>query len=87
VTDKDTYYLRVLRELSCLDDFSRPKNERYLNNFYNSFHTSSVTDIHIPIPHSDVFYVRAALESRFPDKNFTIAEVKQLIKEEYGIDY
>jgi hypothetical protein len=44
-------------------------------------------DVHIPLPHSDVFYVRAALESRFPDKKFTIEQVKQLIKEEYGVDY
>ena len=87
MTEKDTCYLRELRELSCIDDFSRPRNERYLTNFYTSFHNSSVMDVHIPLPHSDVFYVRAALESRFPNKKFTIEEVKQLIKEEYGVDY
>lgn len=85
--DKDTIYLQQLRELSCIDDFKRPSKERFLTNFYTSFYNSSVHDVNISLPHSDVFYIRAALESRFPDRTFTIEEIKQLIKEEFGIDY
>lgn len=85
--DKDTIYLKQLRELSCIDDFKRPPKERFLTNFYNSFYNSSVSDVHIPLPHSDVFYVRAALEHRFPDKKFTIEEVKKLLQEEFGLSY
>ena len=85
--EKDSYHHKLLRELSCIDDYKRPPKERFLRNFYTSFFTSSVSDVHIPLPHSDVFYVRAALEARFPDKIFTIEEVKKLLKEEFGVDY
>ena len=85
--EKDTYHHRRLRELSYLDDIHRPPEERFLTNFYTSFFTSSVSDVYLPLPHSDVFYVRAALESRFPDRLFTIEEVKELLKEEFGVNY
>lgn len=85
--EKDTYHHRRLRELSCIDDIHRPPKERFLTNFYTSFYSSSVSDVNISLPHSDVFYIRAALEARFPDRKFTIEEVKKLIKEEFGIDY
>lgn len=80
---KDTYYDHLLREISSLDDFNRPNSERYLYNFYSGLSNSSSHSI----PHSDLFYVRAALESRFPGRLFTIEEIKQLIKEVYDVDY
>jgi hypothetical protein len=36
------------------------------------------------IPHSDVFYCRAALEAKFPDRTFTIEETVKLLEEVYG---
>lgn len=83
---KDTYYDRLLRELSALEDFNRPNSERYLYNFYSGLSSSS-NSFNRSIPHSDLFYVRAALESRFPGRLFTIEEIKQLIKEVYDVDY
>jgi len=86
VQQKDTYYDRLLRELSSLEDFNRPQSERYLYNFYSGLSSSS-NSFNRSIPHSDLFYVRAALESRFPGRLFTIEEIKQLIKEVYDVDY
>lgn len=83
---KDTYYDRLLRELSSLEDFNRPQSERYLYNFYAVLSSSSGS-FSRSIPHSDLFYIRAALESRFPGRLFTIEEITQLIKEVYDVDY
>jgi len=84
--NKDTYYQQQLRTISSLPDPDRPKEERFLELFY-----ASLCDDRAPasrvIPHSDLLYVRAALESQFPDRKFTIKEICALIKEVYDVDY
>ena len=37
-------------------------------------------------PDPRLIYCKAALEAKFPDKKFTLEEVKTLIREEYGQD-
>tara|TARA_R110000803_G_scaffold94909_1_gene162666 strand:+ start:273 stop:590 length:318 start_codon:yes stop_codon:yes gene_type:complete len=87
---KDTPHERFLREISCTDDYERPSNERYLNNFYTSvgasINTRAVSSSRT-IPHSDMFYIRAALEAKFPDRKFTIKEIKELVLEVYNKKY
>jgi len=39
------------------------------------------------IPHSDLFYIRAALEAKFPGRLFTMDEIRTLVDQEYGIQY
>lgn len=69
-----------------MDDYKRPPKERYLNAFYASL-SDSCRDPSRVLPHSDLFYVRAALEAQFPDRKFTIKEIKELIVEIYGVEY
>ena len=83
---KDSTYEQKLRTLASLPDIDRVPEDRCLERFYASLSDDKAPSSRV-LPHSDVFYCRAALESRFPDKKFTIAEVKQLLLEEYGITY
>jgi hypothetical protein len=83
---KDSTYLDELRKLSSVPDFHRPPSERFLNAFYGSV-TDASTDPSRVLPHSDLFYVRAALEAKFPDRLFTMQEIKELILEIYGVTY
>lgn len=83
---KETEYERKLREYATLPDPKRPKEDHYLEYFYNTMYRRSTPDQSV-LPHSDVFYVREALEAKFPDRIFTIKEVKALIKEIYNKSY
>ena len=83
---KDTEFERWIREVSCADDYTRPETERFLNRFYNSL-SASPTSANRKIPHSDIFYIRVALEAKFPDRLFTVKEITQLISEVYGVSY
>jgi len=83
---KETDYERQLREYATLPDLKRPKQDHYLEYFYKSLYTRSVPS-QSTLPHSDLFYVREALEAKFPDRVFTIKEVKALIKEIYNKNY
>lgn len=40
----------------------------------------------VHIPHSDVYYARAALEDAFPDLEFSTEQVEELLTDEYGWD-
>jgi len=86
VINKDSYTQKVIRELSTIDDFHRPASERFLNAFYASV-AGKHKDPNTYLPHSDLFYCRAALEDKFPDRKFTIAEIEELIYEIYGVRY
>ena len=57
-----------------------------VNAFYGSL-TDASSDPSRVLPHSDLFYVRAALEAKFPGRLFTMQEIKELILEIYGVDY
>lgn len=83
---KDSVDLEELRKLSSIPDFHRPPSERFLNAFYGSL-TDATGDHSRVLPHSDLFYVRAALEAKFPGRLFTMQEIKELILEIYGVDY
>ena len=83
---KDTYYQQYLRTLVSVSDLVRPPNERFLELFYASLCDSKVPSGRV-LPHSSVYYCRAALEERFPDRKFTIEETKELIKEIYDVSY
>jgi hypothetical protein len=82
----DSLYQQQLRTLASVQDFHRPPSERFLNAFYGSL-SDSKGDTNRVLPHSDLFYVRAALEARFPDRLFTMDEIRALILEIYGVEY
>lgn len=78
----DSEYEKRLRDLASLPDMHRPANERFLELLYASLSDDKAPSSRI-LPHSDIFYCRAALEAKFPDRQFTIKEVQELIKEIY----
>ena len=53
--------------------------DNVLNAFYNAIRTNSLDRLHIP--HSDVFYVRAAIESRSGIK-YTLQHIESAMKAE-----
>lgn len=79
-------YERKLREFSTLPDPRRPSTEYYLEYFYNFLALEKTPDMDV-LPHSDLFYIRAALEDKFPDRLFTIEEVRGLVDQEFNIHY
>lgn len=83
---KDTREEQQLRTLLEIEDYKRPPEERYLQLLYASL-TDSKASSGRGVPHSSLFYCREALEAKFPDRKFTIQEVKDLILEVYGVRY
>lgn len=77
---------RKLREFSTLPDPRRPATEHYLEYFYNYLSLEKTPDMNV-LPHSDLFYIRAALEAKFPDRIFTIEEVRGLVDLEFNTQY
>lgn len=77
---------RKIREYSTLPDPRRPSTEHYMEYFYNYIALEKTPDMDV-LPHSDLFYIRAALEDKFPDRLFTIEEVRGLVDQEFGIQY
>ena len=65
---------------------NRPTSEHFLEYFYDYVANEKTPDMNM-IPHSDLFYIRAALEERFPDRQFTMDEIRTLVDQEYGIKY
>ena len=53
--------------------------DNVLDAFYNAIRTNTVHQLHIP--HSDVFYVRSAVEAR-TGKKFTLKHVEDAMKAE-----
>ena len=53
--------------------------DNILDAFYNALHNNTLHKIHIP--HSSVFYVRAAIEARTGER-FTLKHVENAIKAE-----
>ena len=53
--------------------------DNVLEAFYHAIRTNSLDKLHIP--HSDVFYVRTALEIKFKRK-FTLKETEDVMREE-----
>ena len=51
--------------------------------FYNAIHNNTLHKIHIP--HSSVFYARAAIEARY-GKRFTLKHVENAMKHEGMLD-
>ena len=84
--NKDSQTQKHLREVASMDDFHRPPSEHFLKLLYASL-SDCKGDASTYLPHSDLFYCRAALEDKFPDRKFTIAEVEELILEIYGVKY
>lgn len=66
-------------------DRRRPSTEWYLDNYIKTLLLGHAPNLQT-IPHSDMFYIRAALEAKFPDRLFTMQEIKILLKEELGVD-
>ena len=64
----------------------RPTSEHYLEYFYDFVANEKTPDMQM-IPHSDLFYIRAALEAKFPGRLFTMDEIRTLVDQEYGIQY
>ena len=53
--------------------------DNILDAFYNALHNNTLHKIHIP--HSSVFYVRAAIEARTGER-FTLKHVENAMKKE-----
>tara|TARA_R100000988_G_C3926250_1_gene129198 strand:+ start:253 stop:465 length:213 start_codon:yes stop_codon:yes gene_type:complete len=53
--------------------------ENMLEAFYHAINTNTLHKLHIP--HSSVFYVRAAIEARTGER-FTLEHVERIMKEE-----
>ena len=53
--------------------------ENILDAFYNAIHTNTLKNLHIP--HSSVFYVRAAIEAD-TGKRYTLKHVENAMKAE-----
>ena len=77
---------RSLREYSTLPDPSRPSCEYFMEYFYEYLVAGKTPDMNM-LPHSDLFYIRAALEEHFPDRKFTMEEIRTLVDQEFGIQY
>jgi len=65
---------------------NRPTSEHFLEYFYDYVANEKTPDMNM-IPHSNLFYIRAALEAKFPDRQFTMDEIRTLVDQEYGIKY
>lgn len=79
--------MTLLERKTQIDDVDRrrPESEWFLDNYMKKLllgHTPNRE----AVPHSDLLYIRAALEHRFPDRLFTIKEIKTLLREELGVD-
>ena len=53
--------------------------DNVIESFYNAIRTNSLHKLHIP--HSDVFYVRKAVEAHY-GRSFTLKEVEDAMKAE-----
>ena len=53
--------------------------DNVIESFYNAIRTNSLDKLHIP--HSDVFYVRKAVEAHY-GRSFTLKEVEDAMKAE-----
>lgn len=76
----DSVYEQKLRQLSA---YRRTNDKCFLELLYASLSEDKGIGS-TRIPHSDVFYCRAALEAKFPDKTFTIEDTVKLLEEVYG---
>ena len=83
---RENEYERKMREFSTLPDPNRPSTDRYIEYFYDCIAHNKTPDTSV-IPHSDLFYIRAALEAKFPDRMFTIEEIRALVDQELRIEY
>jgi hypothetical protein len=55
-----------------------------LEDFYRYIASNNLEGIlNMDIPRSEVFYARAALKAKFPDREFTLEEVKELLCQVY----
>ena len=52
--------------------------DNVLESFYEAIHNNSLDRLHIP--HSDVFYVRTALDAKFYPRTFTLKETEDYMK-------
>jgi hypothetical protein len=52
--------------------------DNVLDAFYDAIRTNSLDRLHIP--HSDVFYVRSALEAKFTPRTFTLKETEDYMR-------
>jgi hypothetical protein len=52
--------------------------DNVLDAFYEAIRTNSLDRLHIP--HSDVFYVRSALEAKFSPRTFTLKQTEDYMR-------
>ena len=52
--------------------------DNVLDAFYDAIRTNSLERLHIP--HSDVFYVRTALDTKFCPRTFTLKETEDYMR-------
>ena len=52
--------------------------DNVLDEFYNAIRTNTLDRLHIP--HSDVFYVRTALDAKFHPRTFTLKETEEYMR-------
>lgn len=67
-------------------DIKRPSSENFLEYFYDYVANEKTPDMNM-IPHSDLFYIRAALEQKFSPRLFTMEEIRTLVDQVYKVKY
>tara|TARA_R110000772_G_scaffold55389_1_gene126422 strand:+ start:340 stop:648 length:309 start_codon:yes stop_codon:yes gene_type:complete len=77
---------RNLREFSTLPDPRRPSSEHFIEYFYEHLYSGKSPDMDM-LPHSDLFYIREALENKFKGSVFTMEEIRKLMDQEFNIKY
>jgi len=65
-------------------DTRRPSKDHIAENYFAACAAQEIPRTAY-LPHSSLVYCRAALEAKFPDRIFSLDEVRTLIKEVYGV--
>jgi hypothetical protein len=70
------YYIRKF--LTMAKKSVKLYTDNVLDAFYDAIRTNSLDRLHIP--HSDVFYVRTALDAKFAPRTFTLKETEDYMR-------
>lgn len=56
------------------------RDEFVLEDFYQAVQAGRLDSVHVP--HSDVFFVKAAMQDRLPDVKFTLEDIERAMRAE-----
>ncbi len=78
-TNNSILCTNIIKCLTIMKKSVKLYTDNVLDAFYNAIRTNSLDKLHIP--HSDVFYVRQAVEAYY-GKKFTLKHVEEAMKAE-----